>query len=96
VFLENSADLIINGNIVDSTSIEGQNGKENDKKRQDPFHDDNCGDELFWGLVQSSSLPPPEANKANDGQWCDHQVNDTAVQTLCGFVSKLLGCFGTN
>ena len=40
VFLENTSDLIINGNIVDSTCIEGKYGKENDKKRQDPFHDD--------------------------------------------------------
>jgi hypothetical protein len=55
-----------------------------------------CGDELFWCLVQSSTLPPPECNNANDGQWCNHQVNDATVQTLCGFVSKLLGCFGTD
>jgi len=40
VFLENSSNFIINGNIVDSTGIEGQYGKEDDKKRQDPFHDD--------------------------------------------------------
>jgi len=55
-----------------------------------------CGDELFRGLVQASALPPPEPNKADNGQWCDHQVNDTAVQTLCGLVTKLLGCFGTD
>jgi hypothetical protein len=40
VFFENSSNFIINGNIVDSTGIEGQYGKEDDKKRQDPFHDD--------------------------------------------------------
>ena len=56
----------------------------------------SCGDELFRGLVQASALPPPEPNKADNGQWCDHQVNDTGVQTLCGLVTKLLGCFGTD
>ena len=40
VFLENWSDFIINANIVDSTGIEGKYGKEDEKKRQDPFHDD--------------------------------------------------------
>jgi hypothetical protein len=44
MLLENSSDLIINGNIVDSTSIEGKYGKENDKKQLDPFHDNG-----LWG-----------------------------------------------
>jgi hypothetical protein len=56
----------------------------------------NFGDGLFRRLVQPSTLPPPECNNANDGQWCNHQVDDSAVQTLCGLVSKLLGCFGTD
>ena len=44
VFFENSSDFIINANIVDSTGIEGKYRKEDNKKRQDPFHDDG-----IWG-----------------------------------------------
>jgi hypothetical protein len=44
MLLENWSDFVINGNIIDGTSIESKYGKENDKKQQDPFHDNG-----LWG-----------------------------------------------
>jgi hypothetical protein len=44
MLLENWSDFVINGNIIDGTSIESKYGKENDKKQQDSFHDNG-----LWG-----------------------------------------------
>ncbi len=62
----------------------------------DSFHETMLMSKQLSIGIHTSPFDPPVTDKTDYGQWCYHQINDTAVQTLSRFMSQLLCCFRTN